>query len=70
MGCSYRGELLDEVVRSAEGGEPDLLAELGEGWVREEWDVAQELVADVGFWGVEGSAVVSDVLGAVEDAEG
>ena len=44
---SYGGQLLDEVVRSSERGEPDLLGELGEGRVGEERDVADQLVADV-----------------------
>ncbi len=44
---SYGGQLLDEVVRGSERGEPDLLGELGEGRVGEERDVADQLVADV-----------------------
>ena len=41
------GELLDELVRGPEAGEADLLAELGEGGVREQRHVAQQLVAHV-----------------------
>lgn len=67
---TYGGELLDELVRGAEGGESDLLGELGEGGVGEEGDVADELVADVRLGGVHGHGGVADVLGGVEDAEG
>ena len=41
------GELLDELVRGPEAGQPNLLAELGEGGVREQRHVAQQLVAHV-----------------------
>ena len=64
------GQLLDVLVARAQGGQPDLLAELGEGGVREEGDVAEELVADVGLGGVVGVLVVADVLGGVEHPEG
>ena len=41
------GELLYELVRGPEAGQPNLLAELGEGGVREQGHVAQQLVAHV-----------------------
>ena len=41
------GELLDELVRGPEAGQADLLAELGEGGVREQGHVPQQLVAHV-----------------------
>ena len=63
------GEPGDVRVRGAERGEADLLAELGKLLVREEWDVAEQLVADVGLRGVERRLGVPDVLGRVEDPE-
>ena len=41
------GELLDELVRGPEAGQPYLLTELGEGGVREQGHVPQQLVAHV-----------------------
>ena len=41
------GELLDELVRGPEAGPPYLLTELGEGGVREQGHVPQQLVAHV-----------------------
>ena len=64
------GQLLDVVVAGAQAGQANLLAELGKGGVSEERDVAEELVTDVGLGGVHGGAVVPDVLGGVEHAEG
>ena len=66
---TYSGQLLDELVALAEGGEPDLLGELGEGGVGEQRDVADQLVDDVRLGGVHRLGGVADVLGGVEHAE-
>ena len=63
------GELLDVVIAGAQAGQANLLAELGEGGVSKEGDVAQQLVADVRLGCVHRGAVVSDVLGGVEHPE-
>ena len=64
------GQLLDVLVGGAQGGEPDLLGELGEGRVGEERHVTKQLVAHVWLRSVVGARVVPDVLGGVEDPEG
>lgn len=63
------GELLDDVVRSAERGKAEKLGEVGEVLVREERNVAHEFVDDVGLGGVQGLGVVANVLGGVEGAK-
>ena len=66
----YGGETIDVLVGDAEGGEANLLRELGELGVGEEGDVAEELVANVGLGRVERLAGVADVLRRMEDPEG
>lgn len=64
-----RGELLNIVIWGAERCQPDLLAELGKGWIGKERNVAEQLVAHIWLRCVHRLAGVADVLGGMEDAE-
>lgn len=66
---NYRGKLLNVIIWRTQGSKTDLLRELREGRVSEEWRVAQQLVAHVRLRRVQRPRVVADVLRAVEHAE-
>ncbi len=66
----YGGYLNDVFVGGAKRGEADHLRELGELRVGEERHVAEQLVDTVGLGRVQRRRAVSDVLCALEDAEG
>jgi len=68
--ASYSGQFLNKIIGCSQGGQSDLLTELGKGWICKEWHMAHQLVTDIRFRGVHGLAGMPDVLGGMEDAEG
>lgn len=63
-------ETLNILITGTEGGETDLLGEISKVGVGKQGDVTEQFVANIGFRSVQGSGVVADILGRVEDTEG
>jgi len=57
------------LIRCTKRGKTNLLGKVCEIWVGKQGNMAEQFMADIGFRGVQGLGVMTDILGRVEDTE-